>query len=217
MKNMKILLGALTLGVTAFVAGKASAFPLALVSASGTISYTPSYSQIQGTNVARISKVSVTMKSIMTVVSNEVFLRSQTMAPKDAVIAYDPYQDVTFLTNKSGFHYGLSGIVTVDLQDIATSFHGNPHGGSESDTIVISLRVYGRGPDGTYFEFYVNGQGTLQFSVDKNNKGSMSLSLSGGADYGEYKNSDDGVSKGGFTFKGTGTPEWSEAFSTYWY
>jgi hypothetical protein len=220
MKKRNILLGALIFGASVFAVGKSSAFPLFLTSASGTISYTPSYSLLSNTNVAKISTVSVSMKNLMTVVSNQVFLSSgtnQLRAPKDAMIAFDPYTDISYLTNKSGFYHNLSGIVRVDLQDIATAFKGNNNGGSENDKILVYLDVWGHAPDGSYFEFWVSGQGSLQYSVEKHNKDSMSISLSNGADYGEYKSSDDGVSTGGFTFKGTGTAEWSGAFSTWWY
>ncbi len=84
MKNKSILFGALILGASVFAAARASAFPLYLTSASGTISFTPNYSNIQTTNVAKISTVAVNLKRLMTVVSNQVFLNDATIVPKDA-------------------------------------------------------------------------------------------------------------------------------------
>ena len=218
MKTQSILMGGLILAAAVFAAARASAFPLSLTSASGTISYTPTYNNLASSNATKISTVAVNLKTIMTVVSNQVFLNDTTIVPKDAVITYDPYAGGSaYLTNGAGFYHDLSGIVTVSLSDIATTFKLGSNGGTEHDTILVALRIQCIAPDGLYFEFRVQGRGTLQFSVDKNNKGSMSLSLSKGARYGAYKNSADGVSSGGFTFRGKGTPEWSNAFSTWWY
>jgi hypothetical protein len=217
MKNKSILLGALILGASIFAAGKASAFPLYLTSASGTISYTPIYNNLSTSNSTHISTVAVNMRSIMTVVSNQVFLNDAVIVPKDAMIAYDPYANVTYLTNSTGFSNNLSGIVSVNLREIATSFRQGNNGTSENDKVLVSLRVRGTAPDGLYFEINFQGRGTLLFSADKNNKGSMAISLAQGAGYGAYKDSDDGVSSGGFAFRGKGTPEWSGPYSTWWY
>jgi hypothetical protein len=217
MKNKGILLGALILGASVFAAAKASAYPLFLTSASGTISYTPTYSNLSSSNATRMSIVAVNLKRLMTVVSNQVFLNDSTIVPKDAVIAYDPFAGATYLTNTTGYNHTVSGIVSVSLSDIATSFRKSINGVSENDKILNSLRVRGTAPDGLYAEFRVQGRGMLQFNTDKNNKGSMSISLPQGAGYGAYKGSDnsgDGVSSGSFTFRGRGTPEWSGAFST---
>lgn len=217
MKNKNILFGALILGAAVFAAAKASAFPLHLTSASGTISYTPTYSNLSSSNATRMSIVAVNLKRIMTVVSNQVFLNDATIVPKDAVIAYDPFTGSAYLTNTTGFFHNVAGIVSISLSDIATSFRKSSNGVTENDKILNSLRVRGTAPDGLYFEFRVQGRGILLFSADKNNNSSMSISLPQGAGYGADKGSDstgDGVSSGGFAFKGKGTPEWSGAFST---
>src|SRR6267142_1944342 len=108
MKNKSILLGALILGASVFAIGKASAFPLYLTSASGTISYTPTYNNLSTSNSAHISTVAVSMKTLMTVVSNQVFLNDATIVPKDAMIAYDPYAGAVYLTNTTtGFNHTL--------------------------------------------------------------------------------------------------------------
>src|SRR5882724_4092304 len=109
MKNKSILFGALILGASVFAAATASAFPLYLTSASGTISSTLSYSAISNSSVAKISTVAVNMKRLMTLVSNVVFLNDATIVPKDAVIAYDPVTRSTYLTNKTGFFHTAAG------------------------------------------------------------------------------------------------------------
>src|SRR6266481_5436204 len=119
MKNKSILLGALILGASVFASAEASAFPLYLTSASGTISSTPSYSTASNSSVAKISTVTVNLKRLMTVVSNQVFLNDATIVPKDARIAYDTVTRATYLTNTTGFSHTLSGIVTISLNDIA--------------------------------------------------------------------------------------------------
>ena len=217
MKNKSILLGALILGASIFAAARASAYPLFLTAASGTIAYTPTYNNLSSSNATRMSMVAVNLKTLMTVVSNQVFINNQVIVPKDAVIAYDPFAGAVYLTNATGFSQNPGGNVQVNLSDIATSFHKSSAGVTESDKILISLRVRGTAPDGTYFEFRVQGRGMLQFSADANNKGSMSLSLPQGAGYGAFNGSDNtgaGVTSGGFMFRGKGTPEWSGAFST---
>jgi hypothetical protein len=217
MKFLKPALFAVVLGAVTLAAGKVSAFPLYLTSFNGTISCTRSYSAIQNTNVAKISKVAFTLKNVMTVVSNQVYLNTVSPVPANVKIAYDPYRDVTFLTNATGFYYNLDGIVITKIDDLATSFKGTNTGGSESDVALVSLDVVGHGTDGSLFEAKISGQGSLNYSISGINPGKMSLSLSGGGGYGELQNSDDGVTKGGFTFSGTGNPEWSTAFSLWWY
>jgi hypothetical protein len=214
MKNKSILLGAMILGAS--VLG-ASAFPLYLTSANGTISYTPSYSVARSTNVIHISTVAVNMKTIMAVVSNSVFLNDATIVPTNAMIAFDPYNSSTYLTNTSGFEHGLGGIVSVGISEIATSFRAANNATNETDKILTNFRVNGTAPDGLAFRFEVQGRGTLHFSVDKHSKGAMSISMPQGARYGANNNSDDGVCFGGFAFRGKGTPEWYGPFSTYWY
>jgi len=217
MKNKSILLGALILGASVFAIGKASAFPLYLSSASGTISYTPTYSNLSTSNATHVSTVAVNLKTIMTVVSNQVFINDATIVPKDAMVAYDPFANSTYLTNTTGFNHSLSGIVSVSLSEIATSFRKSNSGTNEVDKILVSLRVRGTAPDGSYFEFNVQGSGTLEFSVGKNDNGSMTISMPHGARYGAFKGSDDGVTSGGFIFRGKGTPEWAGAFATWWF
>src|SRR5438445_638213 len=93
---------ALALGALTFAAAKASAFPLFLTSASGTITATAHYGMTSDTTSNKVEIGSVNLKKILTVVSNEVFIQtSGTNTPTaDAKIAYDPYLFVTYLTNR---------------------------------------------------------------------------------------------------------------------
>jgi hypothetical protein len=227
MKHAKLLLVALAAGALASLANQASAFPLYLSSLSGTISYTPSYSDISNTNKAAYSKKSVNLKAVMSVVSNTVYLATGTTTPSDARIAFDPITDTTYLTNSSGYSYNLSvdfdfsntnNIARMELEDMATSFHSSGNGGSERDAVVAWFYARGYAADGYYYEIDLYGQGSLSYSADAKTgtKGSMTVSLSG-ADYGEVKSSDDGVAKGSVSFKGSGTPEWNTGpFSLWW-
>lgn len=218
MKNKSILLRAVMLGASLLVAARVSAFPLYLTSVNGTISYTPSFNNLSTSNTVQLSTAAVNMKTIMGVVSNTAYLTNGVTVPADAMIAYDPYFFATYLTNADGFYYDLApgGSVVVGVTYMATSFRKGAAATNEMDKILSSFRVSGIAPDGLYFQFYVQGRGTLQFSVDKNNKGSMTISMPQGARYGAYKNSASGVSWGQFTFRGKGTPEWSGPYSTWW-
>lgn len=216
------LLGAALAGTALLIASTVSAFPLYLTSASGTISYTPDYAAIVGTNadVARISTVSVRMTTLLTVISNQLYLNSSSNTfPANAKLVYDPYWNATYLTNSSGVSQSVSGIARVSLNAIATSFRvTGTNSLIESDKVNLTLQVSGKAPNGNYFEFQVGGVGTLQYSLDRNNQGSMSLSLSNGGGSGDNAgNNGDGVAIGGFVLRGTGTPEWRGPFSTSWY
>jgi hypothetical protein len=214
MRTRNLALGLLALGVSMLITEKAAAFPLYLKSVSGTITYTPSYKSLYNTNVAKLSTVSVNMKTIMTVVSNQVFQMFETNAPAGSVIAFDPYKGTTYLTNKSGFYANLSEIVYIRIREVATAFRTKTSGIVENDVAVVDLDIYGDAPDGTYFEFEVYGKATVQYNVNKQGIASMRVSMSRGSDYGEYKGSDEGVSVGGFTFSGSGPAEWDGPFST---
>jgi hypothetical protein len=217
MTQTKSLLLAVAVGALTFAAVKASAFPLYLTTLSGTVSYTPSYDALSDTNVAKYSTVAVNLKKMMLILSNEVFLTSGgTTVPADARLAVDPYDNATYLTNQSGFYYGLSSTnAYFQIYDIATSFKGNVSGGSEKDKVIIYFYIFGRGPDGLYYDTDVYGVGSLKYTLN-GSTGSMTISLKG-ADYGEIASSDDGVFTGGITLKGSGTPEWPGAFSISWY
>jgi hypothetical protein len=226
MKIARSLAGAALAGTLMFAAGRTVAFPLYLTSVSGTIVTTPDYSDISGTNVssAKMTTVSVNMKTIKAVISNEVYRTTGTPAvvvPADARIAYDPYTGKTFLTNDTGFYHTASDIVRVKIHEIATSFRGNEDGGSENDRIEVTFEVQGRAPDGGYFDFELSGKGKLEYSLNTRDpldpKGSMSISASSVSGYGEYQDSDSGVSSGNFNFRGKGKPEWPRAFSVWWW
>ena len=217
MKYQKMTSGLLVLGASLFLTVNAPAFPLYLISASGKINYTPSYDYLGTSNVVKRTFVSVNMKTLMTIVSNQVFRVAAVSVPRDARIAYDPYDGSTFLTNKTGFYKSLTDIVTVRIRELSTSFKQGTNTVTESDATVARLDVYGYGPDGRFFEFRLEGYGSLRYNVERNQRASMRISVQGAGGYGEYQDSDEGVSSGNFTFSGTGAPQWSGPYSAYWW
>jgi lipopolysaccharide export system protein LptA len=187
---------------------------LKLTSVSGTFTVTPSYSAITDSSSAKATKASFNLKKVMVVITNQVFLNSGTNPPAGSYVVYDPYLFTTYLTNSDGYYYDLSGIVAIYIEDIATTFKGNGTGGSETDVTIADLDVYGQGPDGLNYEVGIYGLGSIKVSY-KTDKATVTISGSG-ADEGEYQSSDYGITKGSFTLKGSGTPEWSGPYSIYW-
>jgi uncharacterized membrane protein YgcG len=220
-KNLFILavVGALTLA-----ANKAAAFPLYLTSLGGSISTTAYYGSDNFTTSNKSMTVAMSLSKIVTLVSNNVFLDTGFHPPANAKIAFDPYTLELFMTNSGGYYRSLTkngnNEGRVRIRNIATTFTTN--GLTESDKINIELDLYGIAADGRRFEFQVRGTGTLSFSKNSTSGiAAMSIKLgnSTGSGYGELKGSGedgDGVSLGGFSFSGTGTPEWSTAYSIYW-
>lgn len=219
MKHIQTLLCAAVIGAITFAAGKASAFPLYLKSANGTITVTTNYSVLYSTNQAKFTKKRFSLKQVMFIVTNTVYQNSGVMPPKDAQLAWDPYgSDYPFLTNSAGYYYSLSGIGYAYVEDIATSFKGNNSGGGvEKDQIVFYLDIYGYDPDGNYTEFYQDyGTGTLKMNMNgKTGVAKMTVQSKGGG-YGALFNSNDGVSTSRVIFSGTGTPP-SGPYSLWWY
>jgi hypothetical protein len=211
------VIAAMTLGVAQSHAQ--SNLVLYLTSISGSITATDSYGTNTDTTTSPAKVGAVNLKKILTLVSNEVFLKYATNTPANAKIAYDPYAFVTFLTNSSGFYQNLSNIMSFTIYDIATTFHGSSNNsGSENDKIIVYLDVHGTGPDGYSYEFALYGQGGLTASLNgTTGKAKMSISLSNGGDYGELQNSVDGASKGSFTLSGSGVPAVNEPYSVYWW
>jgi len=223
MKPGKLLLGAALAGTMALAASKATAFPLYLTSASGTITYTAYYGATADTTANKAQVAAINLKSIMQLVTNEVNVVTGTNPPADVQIAYDPYTFSLYLTNSSGYYYslGYDSINDFDIYfyegDIATTFSSSSNGSeSESDTTVFGFGVSGYGSDGNFYEFEIYGRGKISFSV--NSKGVASMTMSGsGVDSGAWQNSDDGVARGSVSFRGKGTPEWSGPYSIYWW
>lgn len=225
MKLTKILLIATVAGAIAFAASKASAFPLYLKSLSGTVTVTTNYSTIESNNVPIVDSAKYTvdrfsLKDLYTFITNRVYLNTGTNVPPKTQIAWDPYvSSYPYLTNSStGYYQSLSSMMYMEIEDIATSFKGgNGSGGSESDVITDYLDLYGDDLSGLYFEIYQDdGTGTLTYSVNKAGIGKMTIKTKGG-EYGAYLDSDDGVSYCTAVWSGSGTPQWSGPFSTWWY
>ena len=217
--KIKNLLCSLAIGLAALAASKASAFPIYLTSLSGTITSTADYGSSAETTSNKVTVTAVTLKKVMLVVSNQVYLNSggTNIVPATAKIAYNPANGTTFLTNSTGYYQSLSGIVVAYFDDIATSFHATATGGTESDTVIFGFYVQGTAPDGLYFYFGTWGSSRMTYSVNENTQvGVMTVSAQG-SDYGAYKASDDGVSRGSLVFRGSGTPEWEGPYSVAWW
>lgn len=205
-------------------ASEASAFPLALKSCNGIITATPSYNAITNVDKTKYDRVSFNLKRVMQAVTNTVVQLGYAMPPKDAYIAYDPYINKTYLTNNSGYYQSLSrsGLgnqgyyVTMNLEDMATSFKSNNNGVSEKDTAATYFAFKVIGLDGgDYYAAANYGIGTLKYN--KNSK-KVSMTITGsGPDYGEIDSSYDGTSSLKFKFQGSAAQaEWSGPF-WFWF
>ncbi len=92
---------------------------------------------------------------------------------------------------------------------------------------TMELEVYGRGPDGLYYEFDIYGAGKLTAAyggkavavATKTSTVKMTMSVQNGSGYAEIQSSDDGiVSNGQFTFTGTGTaPSYVFPYAANWW
>jgi hypothetical protein len=193
---------------------------LTLKSLSGTITSTG----VAGTSNTA-TRSAIVLKNFMLVVSNQVVLNAGPTPPANATIAVDPYvynstltTFLVYLTNSTGYYYDLStnGIAFFNISDMATTLKNA--GVSESDTLYMELNILGTGPDGYDYNFDVLGSGKLSAGTSvKTGIVKTTISLGNGAGPGEYKNSDDGVSGGGFSLLGSGTPPVDEPYSTWWY
>jgi hypothetical protein len=226
--KLKTLLCLVT-GLVALAAGKASAFPLNLTSLSGTITSTSDFTNDPSTTTNKAKVVSINLKQVLTVVSNEVYIRSTNtiVVPAASRIVFDPYIGVTYITNNNGFYYNLSeppdggqAIASTSIRDMATNFHQvGSNGGTESDVTAFVFWVYGRGTDGLYYYFGVYyGRGKVLYNVN-GTTGKVTMTMTGaGSDYGEYKSSDDGVTTGSVVFTGSAAaPQWEGPYSTFWW
>ena len=218
--KLKTLLFSLVAGIAALTSGKASAFPLTLTSLNGTITSTSS----DGTNTVwttnRTKVVSVTLKQMLTIVSNEIFLQTSgtNAPPANSRIAFDPAKtnNQIYVTNVN-YSFSLpSTNLSMSLSNIATTFRPvNPSGGSEHDTLLVSFRIAGRGLDNSNYVFGVTGKGSLVYQLRaRTNSATMTISASGSAP-GQYKSSADGISTGSIVFSGSGNPEWLGPFSVF--
>lgn len=219
MKFKKMLFRLAITGAMTLATAKVSAFPLYLTSLNGSISSTANYGSTDSTTSNRASLVSINLSKMLTVVSNQVFLDTGVNPPGDAKIALEPSTLHLYLTNSSGYFQDLTANheASFRIRDIATTFATN--GLTESDRIIADLDLFGTGADGLYYEFRVRGSASLVINVNSGSGvGVMSINMAGsnGSGYGSYKSSDDGVSVGGFSMKGSGTPEWNSAYSVYW-
>jgi hypothetical protein len=219
MKLTKILLCAAMAGAMAAAANKASAFPLKLTSLSGTLTVTTNYSALSGAEKATVLKKSFTLKNVLTVITNTVFINSGTTPPSGSYVAYEPFTGTTYLTNNNGYFYdlGTNEIAEIGEDDIATGFKTSNTTETESDVTTAYLDVEGTGPDGLEYEIDIYGKGSIAATVTRKT-GKATATISGsGTDFGRYQGSSDGVAEGSFELKGTGIPEWEGPYSVYWW
>jgi hypothetical protein len=208
--KLKTLLCSLIVGVVALAAEKTSAFPLTLTSLTGTITSNTNQSTNTAWTTSRAKVVAVTLKQMLTVVSNEVFLQSGTPPPARSFIAFNPFNGQTYLTNTNGYFFNLmsNNIASVSITNIATTFRAvGENGGAETDTLIVASRLSGRGLDGSNYVFGVSGRASLNYHLlSRTNYGTMTITANGSDEV-------QGVSTGSITFTGSGTPEWAGPLS----
>jgi len=193
-----------------------------MTAASGTIVSTAQFGTNADTTSGKVQVAPVTLKKILSLVSNTVAIQSGTNVPASAKIAYDLYTFSAYLTNATGFSYNLSGILSPRIDDIATSLRSNgTASSSENDLAAMELDVKGTASDGLDYEFNVYGLGNISGVLNSSTGNAhLSMSLSNGAGYGQARSSADGVSKGGFSLSGSGTvpaDAQNEPYSVFWW
>src|SRR5262245_20221752 len=217
MRKLRLFVGIAAFGILAFAGHRLSAFPLTLTSLSGTITSTHTYgaNAVTSSNVAL--KVAVTLRHVITVLSNEVFLDLGSNPPADMRIALDPYTGGLYLTNNAGFYYDIegNGLGNFRIRQIATTFNRTTL--AEQDVMLVDLDFNGRAPGGAGFAFSLRSYAT--FKCVRNAAGITTMSLSGkkATGYGEYNSSDSGVAQGGFKANGLGIPDWAGPLSVFWW
>jgi len=215
-------------GTFALAASKTSAFPLEVKSLSAKITVNTNFDALYTNNVAKPLTKSVNLKQVMTLITNAVSRITGTNAPADVKLCWNPYNsNYMFLTNKSGYYQSIQLNNSSNMyfyayayvEDMATSFKLNSKGGgSENDDIIFYLDIYGRDLNTNYFEIYQDyGMGTLSLNASNTNKPATMTITSKGGGYGEIYNSDEGISSGSITFKGSGEPEGDEPYSLWWW
>ncbi|PWU19738.1 MAG: hypothetical protein C5B50_05810 [Verrucomicrobia bacterium] len=223
MKATKTILCVVLFGLAAISPSQLLGFPLYLTSANGMISGTPLFGGDASSTSSKVQAAPVNLKNILSLVSNTVAKASRTNVPANVKIAYDPFTFTAYLTNVGGYFYNLSGILSLRIDDIATSFrtNGASSNASENDLAIMELDVKGTAPDGSSYEFDIYGLGNIMASLNfSTGSGRLTMSLSNGAGYGQVKDSADGVSKGGFMFMGSGTiPDSAknQPYSVFWW
>lgn len=215
--KLKTLFFSAIAAVALFTSNKAVAFPLTLTSLTGTITS----SATSSTN--RAQTVAVTLKQMFNVISNEISIQTSgtNAPPAKSKIVIDPFTGGVYVTNTNGYFFSLSGagLARVDIDDIATSYHQvGENGGVESDVIAIQFWMYGRGTDGLYYEYGTYGRGRIAYAVNSTTGRATMTITATGTEYGQYKNSYDGVCTGAATFTGaSNSPEWEGPYSVYWW
>ena len=217
--KLKTLLFSLVAGIAALISGKAFAFPLTLTSLNGTITSTAYYGSDAASTTNRAKVLAVTLKQILTIVSNEISLQTSgtNAPPANSRIVFDPASNQIYVTNaaNAAHKYGFtlpSTNLSISISHITTSFHPvNPNGGSQNGPLLVSLQIAGHGTNNSNYVFGVSGKGNLTYQVRaQTNFATMTISASGSAQ-GLYTGSDesngDGVATGNIVFSGSGTPE----------
>lgn len=232
MKITNILLCMALAGAMALSASKVSAagpsttsLPLKLTSISGTATTTADYNGTKTTTP--YNQVTFNYKSLLLVISNQVYLNTGKIVPPNADLIFDPISGATYLTNAFGFNFNLAGICYVEIYDMATSFKGTFYNGSESDLCYVEFQAKGVGADGNYYNFDVYDtckltatySGNIVALLTKTSAVKMTLTMQNGGGYAEYQNSDDGViSNCQFTFTGIGTaPSYVFPYAAWWW
>ena len=153
MRKLKLWMGMAVFSVLALAGDRLAAFPLTLTSVHGTITSTHTYGTDATTSSNLALKVSVTLRHIITVLSNEVFLDLGTNPPANMRIALDPYTGGLYLTNSSGFFYDIegNGLGSFRIRQLATTFNRTTL--AEQDVVLVDLNFNGREPGGASFDF----------------------------------------------------------------
>jgi hypothetical protein len=231
MKLTQILLCAAVAGTIAFVAGKASAFPLTLKFLSGKLTTTAYYGDSAATTTNKYTVKSFNLKEVMFLITNTVASTAPGVTlPEKVALAVDLYNTNNirgifarnvYLTNSQGFYFSLtdSNLASFSIGGMATKFKSDAKGGgSENDVVQAHLIIGGvHDQNFEYYEIEIGGTGKLNMNLNRDGMATMTFSVNGDG-FGVCQSSDAGVCVGSFTLKGSGVvPTDGMPYSVYWW
>lgn len=199
--------GAIAFGATTSALAFTTNYPVATISLSGTVYYSPNYDgelsqQVPLKKVSYNNKTLIDLLNASSSASNIIFqVTTKTNIPSGSYFLFSPGDSQLYITNKNGFFFPLQsasynyegppftatnylfGYLYVDAYQLVGTYNtsSTDYSGSETDKTGIYFYFENYANNNTYFELY--GTGTLNWTYGKNSglfhKTSLSLSMSG--------------------------------------